>query len=137
VCRKNARQGVAYVIDSDCVKLFTEKTGTNPVTHGEKLRIARQSNYNAETIAKTTFVDDAELIWRELTGMTQQEPADSLPGWGRGRGRVSQFARTCGTVFFDGLQRYTGVFDYCDVSTLPNTTDLVNYDILTAQKPLF
>lgn len=62
------------------------------LTHDEKLRIARQANNNAETLAKTTFVDDAELIWRELqnTGMTQEKLAEAM-GNGWSRVRVAQY----------------------------------------------
>ena len=56
----------------------------------DQLRMARQSNEAAETIVPTTFVDDAELVWRELAGgHKQQSLADAL-GWSRGA--VSNYA---------------------------------------------
>jgi ParB/RepB/Spo0J family partition protein len=48
------------------------------------LQRARRTNETAETVIPTTFVDDAELVWRELekTGMTQDKVAQIL-GWSR------------------------------------------------------
>lgn len=50
------------------------------LTHAEKLRIARQSNNNAETLAETPFTDDAEMVWAELKqeGITQEKLAKTL-----------------------------------------------------------
>ncbi len=49
----------------------------------EQLRRARQANEAAESVIPTTFVDDAELVWRELDmGRTQVELGEIL-GWTR------------------------------------------------------
>lgn len=49
------------------------------------LSAARRSNEASETLVVTNFVDDAELVWRELaSGRTQQQLADVL-GWSRSK----------------------------------------------------
>ena len=46
-------------------------------------RMARQANEASETLVPTTFVDDAEFIWREAdSGRTQEQIAGVL-GWSR------------------------------------------------------
>lgn len=55
-----------------------------------KKRRARQANDAAEAVVPTTFVDDAELIWRELDAKKTQEQVAEIMGWSRGR--VSQYA---------------------------------------------
>ncbi len=52
-----------------------------------KLRLARASNEAAEAVIPTTFVDDAELIWRlSDQGWTQAKAGETL-GWSRERVR--------------------------------------------------
>ncbi len=49
----------------------------------EKKKLARQVNEATETLIPTTFVDDAEFIWREAdAGKTQEEIAEIM-GWSR------------------------------------------------------
>lgn len=55
------------------------------LTDNEKKRRARQANEAAETVVPTTFVDDAELVWKEYQrgeGKPQSEIAGIL-GWSR------------------------------------------------------
>jgi DNA modification methylase len=55
-----------------------------PATELEAIKQARESNEASETVVPTTFVDDAELIWRMLKDNTQQEVAIAL-GWSRSK----------------------------------------------------
>ena len=71
----------------DTVEAYLDDT---LITEAMRLRRARLANEVSETVVKTTFVDDAELVWRLAgEGMTQTEIGGVL-GWGRGR--VSQYA---------------------------------------------
>lgn len=64
------------------------------VTTTLQLRRARLANEVSETIVPTTFVDDAELVWRLADdGMTQTE-IGSVLGWGRTV--VANFSRLSG-----------------------------------------
>ena len=49
-----------------------------PANELEAIKQARESNEAAETVVPTTFVDDAELIWRMLDEEKQQDVADAL-----------------------------------------------------------
>jgi DNA modification methylase/ParB-like chromosome segregation protein Spo0J len=49
-----------------------------PANELEAIKQARESNEASETVVPTTFVDDAELIWRLLENEKQQEVADAL-----------------------------------------------------------
>jgi DNA modification methylase len=50
----------------------------------DQIKEARAANDSTEAVVPTTFVDDAELIWRLLEGHTQQQAADIM-GWDRGK----------------------------------------------------
>ncbi len=50
-----------------------------------KKRRARQANDAAEAVVPTTFVDDAELTWRELDNDKTQEQVAEIMGWDRGK----------------------------------------------------
>jgi DNA modification methylase/ParB-like chromosome segregation protein Spo0J len=53
-----------------------------PLSDNDKKKMARQANEAAETMIPTTFVDDAEFVWKEAeNGKTQAEIAEML-GWG-------------------------------------------------------
>lgn len=53
------------------------------LTENEELKIAHQSNVASESFIPTTFIDDAELIWKKLDeGLTQKQLAEVL-GWSR------------------------------------------------------
>jgi DNA modification methylase len=55
------------------------------LSYNEELKIARQSNTDVESFIPTTFIDDAELIWRELKNnkeMTQEKLGVAM-GWSR------------------------------------------------------
>jgi hypothetical protein len=55
------------------------------LNYNEELKIARQSNTDVESFIPTTFIDDAELIWRELKNnkeMTQEKLGVAM-GWSR------------------------------------------------------
>ena len=55
------------------------------ITEALRLRRARLANEVSETVVPTTFVDDAELVWRLADeGMTQTEIGGVL-GWGRSK----------------------------------------------------
>lgn len=60
-----------------------------PETELEAIKQARESNEASETVVPTTFVDDAELIWKLLKTQTQKEVGEAL-GWSRGK--ISQYA---------------------------------------------
>lgn len=55
-----------------------------PKTDLEEIKLARESNEASETVVPTTFVDDAELIWRMLEKNTQEEVGKTL-GWSRAK----------------------------------------------------
>ena len=70
-------------------KYFAPAIVYSNLTYNEKLKIAHQSNEDTINFIPMTFVDNAEMIWRELneekkkiTGMTQEKLAQSI-GWGR------------------------------------------------------
>jgi DNA modification methylase/ParB-like chromosome segregation protein Spo0J len=69
-----------------------------PLNELEAIKQARESNEASEAVVPTTFVDDAELIWRMLEEIneetekpkyTQQDVANTLK-WSRGK--ISQYA---------------------------------------------
>lgn len=66
----------------DTVEAYLDDT---LITEAMRLRRARLANEVSETVVKTTFVDDAELVWRLADeGMTQTEIGAVL-GWGRSK----------------------------------------------------
>jgi len=46
-----------------------------------QIQQARESNEASETVIPTTFVDDAELVWRLTERFTQEQTARALGGW--------------------------------------------------------
>ena len=42
---------------------------------------ARESNEASETVVKTTFIDDAELVWKLTESFTQEQAAKAMGGW--------------------------------------------------------
>lgn len=63
---------------------------TDDLDDSAKKRRARQANDAAEAVVPTTFVDDAELIWRELSNDKTQAEVAEIMDWSRGQ--VSQYA---------------------------------------------
>jgi DNA modification methylase len=61
------------------------------ITRSLKLRRARLANEVSETIVPTTFVDDAELVWRLSDEGMKQTEIGSVLGWGRSK--VAQYSR--------------------------------------------
>jgi hypothetical protein len=57
----------------------------------DKKKLARQANEAAETIIPTTFVDDAEFIWKEAEAGKTQEEIRGILGWGS-REKVKDYA---------------------------------------------
>lgn len=56
---------------------------SNHLSDSEKKKFARQANEASETMIPTTFVDDAEFVWKEIkAGKTQTEVAEII-GWSR------------------------------------------------------
>ncbi|MBK1721950.1 hypothetical protein CKO23_06760 [Thiocystis violacea] len=53
-----------------------------PASELDAIKQARESNEASETVVPTTFVDDAELVWRlvEVPGNTQEQIAQTM-GW--------------------------------------------------------
>jgi DNA modification methylase len=60
-----------------------------PASDLDAIKQARESNEASETVVPTTFVDDAELVWRLTAEHTQAEAARAL-GWERGQ--VAKYA---------------------------------------------
>lgn len=61
-----------------------------PASELDAIKQARESNEASETVVPTTFVDDAELVWRLTAKHTQAEAAKAMGGWSRAQ--VSQYA---------------------------------------------
>ena len=61
-----------------------------PADHLAEIRQARESNEASETVVPTTFVDDAELVWKLTEKFTQEETAKAM-GWSRPL--VAQYAQ--------------------------------------------
>src|SRR5260221_23874 len=56
---------------------------SNHLSDNDKKKFARQANEASETMIPTSFIDDAELIWKEAEqGKTQEEIAKDILGWG-------------------------------------------------------
>lgn len=53
-----------------------------PASDLDAIKQARESNEASETVVPTTFVDDAELVWRLVEQHTQAEAAKAM-GWSR------------------------------------------------------
>lgn len=60
-----------------------------PADELAEIQQARESNEASETVVPTTFVDDAELVWRLTETFTQEQTAKAM-GWSRAQ--VSQYA---------------------------------------------
>lgn len=61
-----------------------------PVDELAEIQQARESNEASETVVKTTFIDDAELVWKLTESFTQEQAAKAMGGWSRAQ--VSQYA---------------------------------------------
>lgn len=61
-----------------------------PLDGLDEIQQARESNEASETVVSTTFVDDAELVWRLTETFTQEQTAKAMGGWSRAQ--VSQYA---------------------------------------------
>lgn len=72
------------------ITTFPAHIVTEDLDDSAKKRRARQANDAAEAVVPTTFVDDAELIWRELEAKDQSEVGEIL-GWSREK--VAQYAQ--------------------------------------------
>jgi hypothetical protein len=46
-----------------------------------EIQQARESNEASETVVKTTFIDDAELVWKLTETFTQEQTAKAMGGW--------------------------------------------------------
>lgn len=61
-----------------------------PADELAEIQQARESNEASETVVPTTFVDDAELVWKLTESFTQEQAAKAMGGWSRAQ--VSQYA---------------------------------------------
>lgn len=49
----------------------------------DAIQQARESNEASEAVVKTTFIDDAELVWKLTESFTQEQAAKAMGGWSR------------------------------------------------------
>ena len=75
--------GAAYV----CGKFETCRRRQDELA---EIQQARESNEASETVVKTTFIDNAELVWKLTESFTQEQAAKAMGGWSRAQ--VSQYA---------------------------------------------
>ena len=54
-----------------------------PADELAEIQQARESNEASETVVKTTFIDDAELVWKLTESFTQEQAAKAMGGWSR------------------------------------------------------
>lgn len=52
-----------------------------PADELAEIQQARESNEASETVVKTTFIDDAELVWKLTESFTQEQAAKAMGGW--------------------------------------------------------
>lgn len=80
----NASTCVSYHPDSR-VKIPKEEHAAlivdPPADELAEIQQARESNEASETVVKTTFVDDAELVWKLTESFTQEQAAKAMGGW--------------------------------------------------------
>jgi DNA modification methylase len=95
----------------------------------EHLRRARQANEAAESVIPTTFVDDAELVWRETARGRAQDEIAAILGWtGTGaRVRVAQY-KALQKIASPAWARIVTTFD--PVVT-PDDDEVVTEDVTT------
>ncbi|MBE9194237.1 hypothetical protein IQ219_02595 [Synechocystis sp. LEGE 06083] len=93
-----------------------------PANELEAIQQARESNEASEAVVPTTFVDDAELIWRLLESSTQQEVASALK-WSRSQvADYKQLSKLCGKAW-NGI---VASFQYsCDTQKEDDATNIV------------
>lgn len=93
-----------------------------PANELDAIKQARESNEAAETVVPTTFVDDAELIWRLLENSTQKEVADALK-WSRSQiADYKQLSKLCHKAW----QGIVASFQYsCDTPKEDDATNIV------------
>lgn len=109
-------------------------------------RVARQANEASETVVPTTFVDDAEFIWRELDeenpNKKTQEQVAEIMGWGRTKvanyAALDRIAHKAWGLVVTTFERDVTAHDQDDVTSVVTTvtfTEVLLRSILDLRAP--
>lgn len=102
-----------------------------PVDELAEIQQARESNEASETVVKTTFIDDAELVWKLTESFTQEQAAKAMGGWMQQR--IAQY-KALKKIDDDAWEIITTSFDSSVVS---DEEDDVVADTTTVVKQKF